>query len=116
MSRYRLFRDVASLWILLFFLGHFRRKVRFDFASISADTMAPLRNLLLSFAFTWARAAVTPLDSSVQVRNAPGHSVEDTYHAIKRGLALASLEKRDSFKAEPMNIARSWSGATLLSV
>ncbi|KAI4638434.1 hypothetical protein J4E93_009987 [Alternaria ventricosa] len=78
--------------------------------------MALLRNLLLSFAFTWAHAAVTPLDSSVQVRNAPGHSVEDTYHAIKRGLALASLEKRDSFKAEPMNIARSWSGATLLSV
>jgi len=78
--------------------------------------MALLRNLLLSFAFNWAHAAVTPLDSSVQVRNAPGHSVEDTYHAIKRGLALASLEKRDSFKAEPMNIARSWSGATLLSV
>jgi hypothetical protein len=77
--------------------------------------MAFLRTLLLSSAVVWNCAAVTPLGSSVQVRNAPGHSVDDTYHAIKRGLALASLEKRDGYKAQ-MDIARSWSGATLLSV
>jgi len=78
--------------------------------------MVSLRAFLLSCVVVGAHAAVAPLDSSVQVRNAPGHSVEDTYLAIKRGLALASLEKRESFKAPPIDIARSWTGATLLSV
>jgi len=72
-------------------------------------------SLLLLCAVCLTHAATTPLDASVQVRNAPGHTVQDTYHAIKQGLALASLEKREDYKAE-MSIAKSWNGATLLSV
>ncbi|KAG9187298.1 hypothetical protein G6011_05169 [Alternaria panax] len=70
--------------------------------------MASLRTLLLSCGVMWASAAATVLDTTVQVRNAPGHSAEDTYLAIRRGLAVASLEKREAYKMEPMNIARSW--------
>ncbi|KAE8827296.1 hypothetical protein PTNB85_08649 [Pyrenophora teres f. teres] len=77
--------------------------------------MAILHVLLLFCASYATHAATTPLDASIQVRNAPGHTVEDTYRAVRRGLAVASLEKREDYKAE-MSIARSWSGATLLSV
>ena len=77
--------------------------------------MAFLRNLFLLCAATWSHAATAPLDASVQVRNAPGRTVEDTYRAIRRGLAVASLEKREEFKAE-LPLEKSWSGATLLSV
>ncbi|KAB2110222.1 hypothetical protein AG0111_0g1691 [Alternaria gaisen] len=78
--------------------------------------MASLRTLLLSCGVLWASVAVAVLDSTVKVRNAPGQSTEDTYLAIGRGLAAASLEKRGNFSIPPMDIARSWSGATLLSV
>ncbi|KAJ8109806.1 hypothetical protein OPT61_g7188 [Boeremia exigua] len=57
----------------------------------------------------------TPLAPSVQIHNAPGASTQDTYLAIRRGLAAASLEKRQSFRDE-IPLARSWDGATLLSV
>ncbi|KAF1940360.1 hypothetical protein EJ02DRAFT_504179 [Clathrospora elynae] len=77
--------------------------------------MAFIRNLLLFCAISLVRAAATPLDSSIQVRNAPGDTVEDTYRAIRRGLAVASLEKRQDFKAE-LPLEKSWSGATLLFV
>jgi hypothetical protein len=78
--------------------------------------MGSFRTLISSCAILWASAGAAVLDSAVHVRNAPGYSAEDTYLAIKRGLAVASLEKRDSHKTDPMDIARSWSGATLLSV
>ena len=60
-------------------------------------------------------AATTPVDASIQVRNAPSHTVQDTYHAIKRGMALASLDKREDYKVE-ISLAKSWNGATLLLV
>lgn len=71
--------------------------------------------LLLSCIAHLTHAATMPLDASIQVRNTPGDTVEDTYRAIKRGLAIASVEKRENYKAE-MPIAKSWSGATLLSM
>ncbi|KAF1829848.1 hypothetical protein BDW02DRAFT_508940 [Decorospora gaudefroyi] len=77
--------------------------------------MAFIRNLLLLCAVSWTHAAATPLDTSMRVRNAPGHTTEDTYRAIRRGLAAAVLEKREIPKAE-LPLARSWNGATLLSV
>lgn len=78
-------------------------------------SMAFLRNLLLICAATWSHAATVPLEASVQVRNAPGQTVEDTYRAIRRGLAVASLEKCEECKVE-LPLEKSWSGATLLSV
>ncbi|KAF2825407.1 hypothetical protein CC86DRAFT_395030 [Ophiobolus disseminans] len=53
--------------------------------------------------------------TSLQVRNVPGAAVEETHLAIRRGLAIASLEKREGFKAN-QTLERSWSGATLLSM
>jgi hypothetical protein len=115
-SVFGLILTVATFRLLLFPLGHFESILIAAPTLQALGTMAFLRTLLLSCAVAWAGAAVTPLDSSVQVRNAPGQSIEDTYDAIKRGLAAASLEKREPFKTDPINIARSWSGATLLSV
>ncbi|CAN9136082.1 unnamed protein product [Alternaria sp. RS040] len=77
--------------------------------------MAVLRTLLVSCAVLWAIAAAAILDSAIQVRNAPGHTVEDTWRAIRRGLAVASLEEREPYTAD-LPLARSWDGATLLSV
>lgn len=77
--------------------------------------MAVLRTLLVSCAVLWASAAAAILDSAIQVRNAPGHTVEDTWRAIRRGLAVASLEEREPYTAD-LPLARSWDGATLLSV
>ena len=85
------------------------------FALLSA--MALLRTLLFLSVVSWVHAAVTPLNPSVQIRNAPGKSVQETYLAIKSGLAAASLDKRESFKpAQPITLERSWDGATLLSL
>jgi hypothetical protein len=77
--------------------------------------MAFIRTLLFLCVISWTNAAATPLDASIQVRNAPGRSVEDTYRAIRRGLAVASLEKREDYKVE-LPLEKSWDGATLLSV
>jgi hypothetical protein len=60
-------------------------------------------------------ANATPFAPSVQVRNAPGNSAQDTYLAVRRGLAAAKLEKRQDFRGE-IPLAKSWDGATLLSV
>jgi hypothetical protein len=73
------------------------------------------RTLLLLCAVSWVSIAATPLDASIQVRNAPGRSVEDTYRAVRRGLVVASLEKREDYKVE-LPLAKSWNGATLLSL
>lgn len=59
--------------------------------------------------------ALTPFDHSMQVRNAPGTSARDTYLAIRQGLAAASLEEREKYKAN-IPLERSWDGATLLSM
>jgi hypothetical protein len=75
------------------------------------------RTFLFLFIATWAHAAVTPLNPSVQVRNAPEKSVQETYSAIRRGLAAASLGKRESFKSDqPIMLEKSWSGAALMSM
>jgi hypothetical protein len=79
-------------------------------------TMAFFHTVLVLFIVSWAFAAVTPLAPSVQVRNAPGKSVQETYMAIRRALAAAGLEKRESFKTDQMTLEKSWSGATLLSM
>ena len=60
-------------------------------------------------------AIATPLTPSVQLRNAPGNTAQDTYLAIKRGLAIAKLEQRQSF-SDQITLERSWDGATLLSM
>ena len=60
-------------------------------------------------------SAVTPLRPSVQLRNAPGTDDSNTYLAMKRGLAVASLTKREAFKAE-LSLEKSWNNATLLSM
>jgi hypothetical protein len=78
--------------------------------------MAFFRTVLFLSIVSWAFAAATPITPSVQVRNAPGKSVQDTYLAIRRALAAAGLEKRESFKIDQMTLEKSWSGATLLSM
>ncbi|CAO2647520.1 Nn.00g084420.m01.CDS01 [Neocucurbitaria sp. VM-36] len=60
-------------------------------------------------------SAVIPLQPSIQLRNAPGTHDSNTYLAIKRGLAVASLTKREAFKAE-LPLEKSWDNATLLSI
>ncbi|KAH7397417.1 hypothetical protein BKA66DRAFT_409043 [Pyrenochaeta sp. MPI-SDFR-AT-0127] len=70
---------------------------------------------LLLVPWTNLAAALTPIASSMQIRNAPGTSVNDTYLAIRQGLAAASLNRREEFKAE-IPLERSWMGATLLSI
>jgi hypothetical protein len=59
--------------------------------------------------------AASPVIPTVQVRNAPGMSVEDTHLAIRHGLAAASLGKRKDYTGN-QTLAKSWSGATLLSM
>ncbi|PSN75564.1 hypothetical protein BS50DRAFT_43158 [Corynespora cassiicola Philippines] len=54
------------------------------------------------------------LHSGVNVRNAPGQSNADTYDAVRRGLAAANIERRDtSFKTNE-TINQAWDGAVLL--
>jgi hypothetical protein len=79
--------------------------------------MAFSRPFLFLCIASWAHAAVTPLNPTVQARNAPEHSVQDTYIAIRRSLAAVSLGKRESFKSDqPIILEKSWSGATLMSM
>lgn len=79
--------------------------------------MAFFRTLSSLFLISWASltAAVAPLHPLIQLYNAAGTDDSDTYLAIKRGLAAASLEKREGFKAE-LPLEKSWTGATLLSM
>lgn len=79
--------------------------------------MAFIRVLSSLCLVSWSglSAAVTPFHPSIHIRNAPGTYDSDNFLAVKRGLAAASLDKRETFKAE-LPLEKSWSGATLLSV
>ncbi|KAF1850107.1 uncharacterized protein K460DRAFT_271349 [Cucurbitaria berberidis CBS 394.84] len=79
--------------------------------------MAFLRALSLLYLFTFISltTAVTPLQPSIRIRNAPGTDSSDTYLSVKHGLAAASLTKRKGFKAQ-LPLEKSWNGATLLSI
>jgi hypothetical protein len=66
-------------------------------------------------AWTGFLAAATPLVSSIQIRNAPEDSVQDTYVSIRHALNAASLEKRDNYKTW-ISLEKTWNEATLLSV
>ncbi|KAF2849558.1 hypothetical protein T440DRAFT_399056 [Plenodomus tracheiphilus IPT5] len=57
----------------------------------------------------------SPFSPSLEVRTAPGETVRDTYDALRRGLAAASLQRRKGFTDE-INLARSWNDATLLHI
>jgi hypothetical protein len=67
----------------------------------------------LSIRFSTASAIIAP---GVYVRNAPNTAESDTYLAVRRGLAAATLGKRQTFKSNETTLQRSWSGATILSV
>jgi len=60
-------------------------------------------------------ATATPYTPNIQVRNVNGLTSDETYSAVRKGLAVARLEKRASFRGN-QTLERSWSGATLLSV
>ncbi|KAF2743167.1 hypothetical protein M011DRAFT_410998 [Sporormia fimetaria CBS 119925] len=62
---------------------------------------------LLGFAF----AAVTP---AYTVRNAPGASTAETYHAVRRAISEASMETREVNLKNSTILDRSWDGAVLL--
>ncbi|KAI8931642.1 hypothetical protein NX059_011292 [Plenodomus lindquistii] len=71
----------------------------------------------LTFLLLWLGhgAVASPYTPSIQVRHAPGKTAQDTYLEIRRGLAAAGLAKRQEYKTE-INLARSWTDATLLHV
>lgn len=59
--------------------------------------------------------AATALQPATRIRTAPGQSMHDTYNAIKRNLAAASLDKRQEYKAE-IPLAKSWQDASLIQL
>ena len=59
--------------------------------------------------------AATALQPVTQIRTPAGVSVRDTYNAIRRSLAAASLERRQEYKAE-VPLARSWQDASLIEL
>ncbi|KAH7071736.1 hypothetical protein FB567DRAFT_612407 [Paraphoma chrysanthemicola] len=56
-----------------------------------------------------------PSPSAVQVRTAPRQSVHDAYDAIRRDLAIASLQKRDDYSTN-FSLAHTWQDATIISI
>ncbi len=51
----------------------------------------------------------------VRTRNVPGHSDEDTLHAVWRRLAALSHKKRQTVFKNSTSIYKSWNDATLFS-
>jgi hypothetical protein len=71
------------------------------------------------FVFSWAMvsgfvaAGLVPLNSDLQVRNAPGISSPDTLLALGRTLSSAAILKRETVYKNSTTLDTSWNGATL---
>lgn len=76
---------------------------------------ALLYSFVLASCLSFVAATPSPMDLAVRTYNAPGSTVEDTYRAIRRGLAAAKLEKRTDLKGNT-TLDRSWDGAVLLKL
>ena len=60
---------------------------------------------------------LAPLNSNLQVRNAPGASSTDTLRLLHRSLAAASLKRdTDTVFKNSTSLNTSWDGAVLFSV
>jgi hypothetical protein len=59
--------------------------------------------------------ANSPVDlrSAAQVRTAPRQSVPDTYSSITRKIAIASLQKRDTYRTN-FSLEKTWQDATIM--
>lgn len=70
------------------------------------------------FALGWAMgpglvaAGLAPLNSNIQIRNAPGTSSSDTLWALRQSLS-AAVQKRDTVFKNGTSIDKSWDGAVL---
>ena len=73
------------------------------------------------FALSWATglsfvaAGLAPLNSNLQIRNAPGTSSSDTLWALRRTLSSAATLKRDTVFKNSTSLDTSWDGTVLFS-
>ncbi|KFY69488.1 hypothetical protein V496_00208 [Pseudogymnoascus sp. VKM F-4515 (FW-2607)] len=58
-------------------------------------------------------AVVAPLDSNIQIRNAPATSSSETLWAIRRALSSAAVTKNDTTSENSTSLDKSWDGAVL---
>lgn len=71
------------------------------------------------FALCWATclgfvaAGVAPLNSNLQIRNAPATPSSETLWAIRRGLASAASVRNDTTFKGNTSLDSSWDGAVL---
>lgn len=71
------------------------------------------------FALCWATclsfvaAGVSPLNSNLQIRNAPATPSSETLWAIRRGLASAASVRNDTTFKGNTSLDSSWDGAVL---
>ncbi|KFY48877.1 hypothetical protein V495_00950 [Pseudogymnoascus sp. VKM F-4514 (FW-929)] len=66
-----------------------------------------------SLFFGFAAAGVAPLNSDIQVRNAPGTSSSETLWALRRALASAAVESNNTVFRNSTSFDTSWDGAVL---
>jgi hypothetical protein len=83
--------------------------------------MLLIRSLCLSAltsCLSVAAAEVAPLGVAVKTYNAPGRTTADTYRELRRGIAEASLAKRDGQADLKGNVSleKYWEGATLVKM
>lgn len=71
------------------------------------------------FALCWAiclsfvDAGVAPLNSNLQIRNAPATSSSETLWAIRRALSSAAAVKNDTTFKNSTSLDKNWDGAVL---
>jgi hypothetical protein len=72
----------------------------------------------LASCLTLVAAESAPLGVAVKTYNAPGRTTADTYRELRRGIAEASLAKRDGQADLKGNVSleRYWEGATLVKM
>jgi hypothetical protein len=68
-----------------------------------------------AMALSFVAAGLAPLNSNLQIRNAPGISVSDTLWALRRALSSATNLKRDTVFKNSTSLDTSWNGAVLFS-
>lgn len=66
-----------------------------------------------SLFFGFAAAGVAPVNSDIQVRNAPGTSSSETLWALRRALASAAVESNNTIFRNSTSFDTSWDGAVL---
>lgn len=75
----------------------------------------------LILALTWAiglelvAASLVPLNSNLQIRNAPGMSSSETVLAIRRAISSVAIMKRETVFKNSSTISKSWDSAVLFS-